>query len=273
MSHETNIALPAGEREDWELHFGEGPVVGTAIHNGHGARAEVAGLFALSDEARRREEDPYTEYLIRDIPNRAIVHKSRFEVDMNRARDQAVYLRPEQSWDLAVWKGEPDQKVVARSLAQHDAFYGAMEFMLSGLEQRHGAFVVLDVHSYNHRRAGPDAPPTDPEQAPEINIGTFSLPKDRWTHVLTPFMEALRSHDFQGRRLDVRLDVAFQGKGELARFVHQRFPVTGCALAVEFKKVFMDEWTGIPYPDMVEGLRRLVASTLPVLEASLREGR
>lgn len=273
MDIELSTPLGHGPRDTWELHFGEGPIVATAIHDGHAVRREVAPLHAIAEDERLREEDPFTARMIQDVPNRAIVHRSRFEVDMNRARDQAVYLRPEQSWGLRVWKRELDEDLVGRSLALHDGFYNSMEFMLSDIERRHGAFVVLDVHSYNHRRDGPDAAPTDPAEAPEINIGTFSLPEGRWNHVLGPFVQALRDHDFNGRGLDVRLDVAFQGKGELARFVHQRFPLTGCALAVEFKKFFMDEWTGIPYPDVVDDLRRLIASTLPMLEASLREGR
>ncbi|MGE0212081.1 MAG: N-formylglutamate amidohydrolase [Parvibaculaceae bacterium] len=245
----------------------------TAIHDGHAVRSEIGGLFAISDAERLREEDPFTGYLIRDVPNRAVVHRSRFEVDMNRAAAEAVYVRPEQSWGLKVWKDRLGEDVVDRSLALHAAFYNSLESMLTGIERQHGGFVVLDVHSYNHRRKGPDAPPTDPELAPEINIGTFTLARDRWEHVLRPFVDALRGHELDGRKLDVRLDVAFQGKGELARFVHDRFPQTGCALAVEFKKFFMDEWTGEPYLKVLDSLRSLVASTLPVLEASLRKGR
>jgi len=268
----STSSLP-GARDTWELHFGEGPIVATAIHDGHAVRQEIEPLFAISPGERLREEDPFTAEMIRDVPNRAIVHRSRFEVDMNRARDQAVYLRPEQSWGLDVWKEALEEDLVSRSLALHDGFYNSMEFMLSDVERRYGSFVVLDVHSYNHRRDGADAAPADPARAPEVNIGTFSLPEGRWNHVLGPFVQALRDHDFNGRSLDVRLDVAFQGKGELARFVHQRFPLTGCALAVEFKKFFMDEWTSEPSPEVVDGLRRLIAATLPVLEASLREGR
>jgi hypothetical protein len=44
----------------------------------------------------------------------------------------------------------------------------------------------------------------------------------------------------------VRENVAFQGKGELTHFVHERYPGVGCAIAVEFKKFYMDEWSGEP---------------------------
>ena len=46
-----------------------------------------------------------------------------------------------------------------------------------------------------------------------------------------------------GRRLDVRENIKFRG-GAFTRWVHETFPETGCSLAIEFKKFFMDEWTG-----------------------------
>ena len=39
---------------------------------------------------RLREEDPFTEFFIRDVPNRIVVHQSRFAVDLNRNRDLAI---------------------------------------------------------------------------------------------------------------------------------------------------------------------------------------
>jgi hypothetical protein len=115
------------------------------------------------------------------------------------------------------------------------------------------------VHSYNHRRDGPDGTATPQEQAPDINIGTFSMPRDEWAFLLDPLIEAMRAFDFNGRRLDVRENVAFQGKGEQTRFVHQRYPGRGCAIALEFKKFFMDEWTGQPDPSELAAMRRFIA--------------
>ena len=77
------------------------------------------------------------------------------------------------------------------------------------------------------------------DKAPDINIGTFSMPRDDWGFLLDPLMEEMRRFDFNGRELDVRENVAFQGKGEQTRFVHDRYPGKGCAIALEFKKFFM----------------------------------
>jgi hypothetical protein len=265
-----DLAIEAGDTDWWTVNCGLSPIVGTAIHNGHTVRSDVEALMALTDDDRLREEDPFTEFVIRDLPNRIVVHRSRFEVDLNRAREAAIYLTPEQAWGLEVWREKPATQVVEESLAVHDAYFAMLRQLLHGLEQRHGCFVVLDIHSYNHRRGGPESPPSDQKDAPDINIGTSSMDRDRWAHVVDPFMAKLRTFAFGGRRIDVRENVAFQGKGEQTRFVHEAFPQTGCAIAVEFKKLFVDEWTGVPDTEALLAMRTMIRSTVPILEDCLR---
>lgn len=257
----------------WSLERGISPIIGTAIHNGHHIRAEALDRMVLDDAGRLREEDPFTAYAILDVPNRIVVHRSRFEIDLNRARDASVYLKPEQSWGLQVWQEPPSPAIIARALRIHDAYYAMLAQTLAGIEAEHGQFVLLDIHSYNHRRAGPGEPPTDPEQAPDINIGTFSMDRERWAHILDPFIATVGSLRFRGRFMDVRENVAFEGRGEQTRFVHEHFPQTGCAIAVEFKKFFMDEWTGEPDLEALDAMRAVIASAVPVLETALRAER
>ena len=239
--------------------------MGTAIHNGHGLRPELADVMSLDAAGRLREEDPFTEFTIRDVPNRVIFHRSRFEIDLNRGRDGAIYLTPDHAWGLDVWSTAPTPAAVDRSLRIHDAYYTMLGQMLGDIAAEFGRFVLLDIHSYNHRRAGPDAAPTPAEQAPAINIGTISMDRARWADVLDPFMECLRSFTYRGSPMDVRENIAFQGRGEQTRFVHERFPQTGCAIAVEFKKFFMDEWTGEPDREALLAMRAMITASLPVL--------
>ena len=192
------------------------------------------------------------------VPTHIIVHRSRFEFDLNRAASDAVYRTPEQSWGLKVWNEPPDGDLVDGSLAIHAAYYRMLGDLLDGIAGDHQRFVLLDVHSYNHRRDGPEAAATPQEEAPDINIGTFSMPRDEWAFLLDPLMEEMRRFDFNGRKLDVRENVAFQGKGEQTRFVHDRYPGRGCAIALEFKKFFMDEWTGEPDPAELRAMRDFV---------------
>lgn len=253
----------------WSMTRGLSPLVGTAIHDGHLLHEDVAALMALSPDDRLREEDPFTSAFIQDLGNRVVVHRSRFEVDLNRPREGAVYLRPEQAWGLDIWREPPSTEMVEATLRQHDGYYDMLHALLRDVQRAHGRFILLDIHSYNHRRAGPGAPPTAQADAPDINIGTFSMDRAYWAPVLDAFMACLRRQPFPGRQLDVRENVAFAGKGEQTRFVHARFPGTGCGIAVEFKKIFMDEWTGKPDPQAIEALRAAIRASLPVLEAAL----
>lgn len=271
MPKEQGIALETDDRDWWTIHRGASPVLGTAIHNGHEVDYEMEDQMALPESDRLREEDPFTEFVIRDLPNRIAFHRSRFAVDLNRARDEAVYLSPEQCWGLEVWDAEPSQEMIEQSLQMHDHYYLMLKTMLRELEEQYGHFVVLDIHSYNHRRGGPEASASDPQATPEINIGTFSMDRDKWAHVVDPFMEKLREFEFRGRRMDVRENVAFQGKGEQTRFIHETFPDTGCAIAIEFKKFFMDEWTGKPDREALVAMRAMIRSTLPLLEEIIEE--
>ena len=250
----------------WELAQGDGPVVATAIHDGHAVRPELSELLALSEAERRREEDPYTAAWTGVVTTRLVGVRSRFEVDLNRPRDGAVYLQPADAWGLTVWKQSLPPEYLARSLAEYDAFYTTARELFASVEQRYGPFVVLDLHTYNHRRAGPNEPPAEPADNPEVNIGTGPLDRTYWAPVVDRFIRDLRAADFLGRSLDVRENVRFRG-GELARFVARTFPRTGCVLAIEFKKFFMDEWTD----ELDQQQHRAIAGALRHAVAGLSE--
>jgi hypothetical protein len=266
----NDLLLTPAPTEWWSADRGDGPIVGTAIHNGHHLRSALEAKMALAPDERLREEDPFTEYVIRDLPNRIVFHRSRFEIDINRARDAAIYHRPEQAWGLKVWRQSLPVTDADRSLTIHDAYYAMLKSYLEGIRSHFGRFVLLDIHSYNHRRDGHDKPAMASEKAPDINIGTFSMNRHRWQHVLDPFIDHLKGFSFQGRPLEVGENVAFQGKGEQTRFVHEHFPDTGCAIAIEFKKFFMDEWTGAPDVEALEIMREMIRTSRPLLEQSLR---
>ncbi|MCB9078884.1 MAG: N-formylglutamate amidohydrolase [Anaerolineaceae bacterium] len=251
----------------WELQQGDSPLVATAIHNGHAVREEVAALLALPEADRLREEDPFTGNWTVVAPTRLVGLRSRFEVDLNRPREKAVYIEPEDAWGLHVWREKPSEALIQRSLQQYDAFYNTTYQIFSALEQKFGRFVVFDLHSYNYRREGPTGPPADPEQNPEVNVGTGSLDRARWGPMVDRFMADLQAFNYLGRHLDVRENVKFKG-GEFARWSHATFPQSACVLAIEFKKFFMDEWTGEPDPLHLAAIRQALESTVPgVLES------
>lgn len=270
MSSNNPASCPQpAPRPWWTVQRSDDPIIATAIHDGGDLRPEVAEAMVLPPAERLREEDPFTGQAIVDVPTHVIAHRSRFEADLNRAEEDAVYLTPEQCWGLQVWQQPPAAAVVATSRRMHRAFYTMFGQLLDDVAQSHGRFVVLDVHSYNHRRDGPQAPPMPQSDAPDINIGTYSMPREQWAFVVDPLMDAMRGFDFLGRRLDVRENIAFQGRGALTRFVHERHPQDGCAIAIEFKKFYMDEWTGEPDPRSLEAMRALIRHVADVGRALL----
>lgn len=255
----------------FSLERGDGPIVAVALHAGHAMRPDLELLSGLSDEERRREEDAFTHVLTAIAPTRLIAHRSRFEVDLNRPLEAAVYREPSEVWGLNVWRQPLSAEMRAGSLALHDAFYRAARALLSDLVARHECFVVLDLHSYNHRREGPGAPPADPQKNPEINVGTGTLRVDRWRPLVQRFTQALRDADYRDRHLDVRENVNFLG-GYFPRWVNETFREHGCCLAIEVKKFFVDEWTGELDPLALPALIRALAQTVPALHESLRSG-
>lgn len=231
------MALP------WTISSGEQPVVAAAIHAGHDLRPEVSRLMAVGEGTRLREEDPHTDTWTRIAVNRVVVNVSRFEVDLNRPREGAVYLAPQDAWGIEVWRTLPPRRTYEASLELYDLFYEQVAQLLAGLIEQHGRVVVLDLHSYCHRRAGPDKPSESQALNPDINVGTGSVDRDAWGPLVTRFVESLRGFEFDRRQLDVRENVKFRG-GHFPRWINETFGESACALAIEVKKIFMDEWTG-----------------------------
>jgi len=256
----------ASETPAFEIPRPSGLVVACALHAGHEVPPSLLPHMGVSESDRLREEDPHTDR-IADVGTSLIrVARSRFEVDLNRPRERAVYRGPDDAWGLRVWRTEPPRSEVEASLDLYDRFYASLERLLAQTVDAFGSAVVLDVHSYNHRRGGPDAPPDPAAANPEVNMGTASLDRDRWGSVADAVGAELAACG-----LDVRENVRFKG-GHLARWAHERFAGDVCVIALEFKKTFMDEWTGVVDEDQVARLRSALARCVPVIEAGCGRG-
>lgn len=255
----------------WTIEGVHAPIVATAIHAGHAVRPELLPKMALSEEERLREEDPFTDRFTAPAKGRIVATHSRFEVDLNRPREGAVYQKPEDAWGLQVWKTPLSAAELAQSLAIYDAFYSQMRHFFDAVHAAHGKFVVLDIHSYNHHRKGPTAPFDDPEENPDINIGTETNPfLERWRDLIDASMETMRNFDYFGRHIDVRENVKFGG-GYFAEWIHQNYAPHACVISVEFKKFFMDEWSGTADEKQLERLTEMMAQLLPTIETELEK--
>ena len=241
-SNSFNNAAWLAEHAPWKISTGPGPVVATAIHAGHDVRPEIRRYYAISDQQRRREEDPLTSFWTTVGDSSVSVFRSRFEVDLNRPRETAIVMDPQAAWGLSVWNALPPPEMLERSLAVYDAFYAQMRTLFDELTRIHGRILVLDFHSYNHRREGVAGPPADACDNPDINVGTATMRRESWHTLVDTFIAALGSATVQGRPLDVRENIKFKG-GYFPAWLHSRYPQHVCTLSIECKKIFMDEWS------------------------------
>ena len=258
MQNSANIK---DENVVWTMKKGDSLLIATAIHDGHNLRDEVYVNMKLSVRDRLREEDPFTSTWVDVADTQIVALRSRFEVDLNRPRDKAVYITPDDCWGLDVWKEKPSDEIIEQSLAEYDAYYSNLEELLTEIQKKFGKFVVFDIHSYNHRRDGADAEPQSKKENPEVNIGTGTLDREKWGSLIDRFIADLREFDFLGRKLDVRENVKFKG-GNQVKWLHENFPDSGCGLAIEFKKFWMDEWTGEKDDAKVKAIHDALASTV-----------
>lgn len=254
MALRSRDSRPGPAAEPWSIEIGDGPVVATAIHSGHELRADVQEWLALREDDRLREEDPLTGLWTTVGDSSVRVFRSRFEVDLNRPRDKAIMRTAEEAWGMQVWRAPPPRHVLDRSLAEYDAFYRDIAGLIERLVARWHAVLVLDLHSYNWRRGGPDVPGESFVNNPEVNVGTGTMDRPRWASLVEGFIAALRDQDFRGRPLDVRENVKFRG-GWFPQWLHEQYPENVCVLALELKKFFMDEWSGTASISALEELR------------------
>lgn len=253
--------------EEWNLVLGDGPVVATAIHDAHALRESLYPYLAIAPDDRRREEDPLTAVFtgVGDVRLRAL--RSRFEVDLNRPRELAMSSDPEDTWGLRIWHDTLPESEREASLAAHDRFYAMMRELLQGLVERWGSVLLIDLHSYNHRRDGADGAPADPQGNPDIELGVTTLDPQRWGAVAECFAHVLRQTPVAGRTPDVRQNVRFPTGGHFPEWVYATFGDRVCTISPEYKKIFMDEWTGRAdigaLDDLRRGLQRAVEAVRP----------
>ncbi len=253
----------------WVQHIGNSPVIAVALHDGHKVRNELLSNMKIDDASRLREEDPFTGDWAKIAPSWVVCQYSRFEVDLNRPREKAVYQLPEDAWNLEIWKKPLTNDIVADSLSKYDRFYENFRKVLLEMEARFGRFIVFDIHSYNHMRNGPNSVPAEASENPEVNVGTGTMNRSLWSAEVNQFIEGFINYPYPRGGLDVRENIKFKG-GNLARWVHEKFPDSGCVLSIEFKKFFMDEWTGQAYPEDLQAIGKALHSSMRNLEEILR---
>jgi len=213
--------------EFFRVNKKNGNIFVVSLHSGHDLRDEVVKAIKLREDERMREEDPYTDKLAGAIRGtQIVVNTSRFEVDLNRPKENCVYSTPDGAWGLNVWNGNLTGEIIEGSAKKHDEFYKYLKKLFSDIK---GDFIVWDIHSYNLLRR--DIRGSD-EENPEINLGTVNN-DIKWRDVEDLFVEKMRIKGY-----DVRKNVKFGG-GYLSKWIRQNYRDRACCLAVDLEKIYL----------------------------------
>lgn len=253
------------------FHLKESPgfIIATAIHDGDKIREELYPFLNLNDSERLREEDPFTARWVEIAESFIIGKYSRFEVDLNRSREKAIYKTPEDAWGLNVWKEMLTDDIINKSIRKYDRFYNEIRVIFDKKVKDYGGILVYDFHSYNHLRDGIDSPPADAQLNPEINLGTENMNRKKFEPVINALTNSLKSFDYAGRALDVRENIKFKG-GYFSQWIYENYKDNCCVIAIEVKKFFMNEWTGIPDYDQINLLKKAFVQTVPDVKAAFK---
>lgn len=220
-----------------------------AIHDGHQFRSELLDNCLHSEYDRWFEEDPCTKEFVKSHPIVIAGRDSRFEYDLNRAPERAIY---EDAWGKKLWKKPLDEASVDKSLAKHLAFYEVVQALLSKLEAKFGVVVVYDMHSYNWRRWD--------REVPVINLGTANIDASRFGKTVEIWRQLLSELKLpNGIKSTSDINNTFHGNGYFLKFITNNFRNT-LVLATEFKKIYCDERDEEIFPEIVSAIESQLRS-------------
>ncbi len=88
---------------------------------------------------------------------------------------------------------------------------------------------------------------------------------EKWLPLVDLIQKKFSTANYFGNQLDVRKNIKYPG-GRFSRWLHDTFPDNVCCIALEFKKIYMDEWTGLVDREKQETLRNLLINTFPIIK-------
>ncbi|MGX1754092.1 N-formylglutamate amidohydrolase [Sphingobacterium sp. NPDC055346] len=241
----------------------DSPFWAFAIHDGQQIDPFIDPYINLNESERLREEDPFTAVMAELPMNQFIVGSSRFQLDLNRKIEDSVYLRPDQAWGLQVWKDSLPENIVTELYLDHKNIYQEIEEQIQETIDQNGYFVVYDIHSYNAKRNGSEEE-VDTEINPQINLGTAYV-DPKWQPLIDQLMGFISKDSLYDGPIDIRENIKFKG-GYLSQLINKKFGAYGCVLSIEFRKDFMDEWTGSPDLPRVVSCKQLLMNSIQVLK-------
>lgn len=219
------------------------PYVCGAVHDGHQFRKELWENCTHTEYERWFEEDPATKSMIQSHPIVIAGCDSRFEYDLNRDPENAVFV---DAWGKKLWKEPLPKAQKDKSLQKHANFYRVVHTLIQQLESKFETIVVYDIHSYNWRRWD--------REVPVINLGTSNVDNERFGEFIEHWRATLSGLKLPHvNETTSKINDTFFGNGYFLKYITKNFKNT-LVLATEFKKIYCDELNQIIYPEVVDAI-------------------
>ena len=222
-----------------------------AVHDGHQFRKELWDNCLHTAYERWFEEDPETKEMVKTHPIVIAGCDSRFEYDLNRAPDNAIY---EDAWGKQLWKKPLSKKMYDKSMQKHANFYKVVHALISKLEEKFGVCIVYDMHSYNWKRWT--------REVPTWNLGTSNVNNKRFGKEIESWRAILEKTPMPNGIVSTsKINDTFKGNGYFLKYITQNFNNT-LVLATEIAKVYCDELSQIMFPEVVASVEKYLQTEL-----------
>jgi len=228
------------------------PYVCGAVHDGHQFRKDLWDNCLHSEYDRWYEEDPETKNMVISHPILISGCDSRFEYDLNRDPENAVF---DTAWGKQLWRNPLPEEEKAKSLQKHTNFYKVVKALISKIEEKFGVCVVYDMHSYNWQRWD--------REVPTWNLGTSNIDNNRFGEQVESWRQMLASIELPNNiKQTAKVNDTFQGNGYFLKFITNTFENT-LVLATEIAKVYCDEYKQVIYPEVVAAVEQQLEALIP----------
>ncbi|GAB4165742.1 MAG: hypothetical protein Tsb0033_27590 [Winogradskyella sp.] len=228
------------------------PYLCGAVHDGHQFRKELWDNCLHSEYDRWYEEDPETRNMVALHPIVISGLDSRFEYDLNRDPENAVF---DTAWGKQLWKTPLPEAEKGRSLQKHSNFYKVVKALISKIEEKFGVCIVYDMHSYNWQRWD--------REVPTWNLGTSNIDNERFGESVETWRKMLEGIKLPHNiKQTAKINDTFQGNGYFLKYITNSFENT-LVLATEIAKVYCDEYKQIVYPEVVSAVEVQLRALIP----------
>jgi N-formylglutamate amidohydrolase len=227
--------------------------IGMALHAGSRVRSNLQDILQTGSRERSREEDLFTDLLIRDFPLELVARDSRFEYDLNWEEEGCIYPYGQEKWGMKTWRRPLTRDEKAETHAKYREFHELLDMLVAHVVRRYGSAIVFEVHGFCYQRERQVSWWEDPK--PDINLGTRHINRDHFTPQIEMFLQEAAGIKMDGHLLRVAENELFQG-GYLTRKYAATHNRQVLVLAIEYKKIYMDERSGRLFPERLDILRK-----------------